>query len=200
MKLKDCNELWGIPIIHLKEYSKKYKLYAGVLYLCDVLLMFGLTAYMYIKRVDYNTYGFVLVSICILFHFLLYAKLNPEKWEAFQFYKKHISCEVKEVSYNIDENKLYSVLYCTGYKRLKQNGTVDKYKELMLSACCENVKYSSSIMKYMKKYESESGNLTCIIIQKGKKQYFIDFKQSEVINDGDDYEGETSESDSRSID
>ena len=200
MKLKDCKELWGIPIIHLKEHSKKYKMYACLLYFLDVVLMFGLTAFMFINGVDYNTYGFVLVSVCIMFHFIMYAKLNPEKWEAFQFYKKHISCDVREVTYDVDENKLYSVLYCTGYKRLKQNGTVDKYKELMLSACCENVKYSSSIMKFMKKYESESGNLTCFIIQKGKKQFFIDFKQSEVIEDGDNFEGETSELNSGSAD
>ena len=60
--------------------------------------------------------------------------------------------------------------------RLKKNCSYENYKELILSACCENIKYSKSLMKYLKKYEDESGNLTCIIIEKGKKQYFIDFK------------------------
>lgn len=200
MKLKDCQELWGIPIVHLKEHSKKYRIYSFLLYFLDIVLMFGLTAFMYTRGVDYNTYGFVLVSVCIMFHFIIYSKLNPEKWEAFQFYKKHINCEVKEVTYEVDENKLYSVLYCTGYKRLKQNGTIDNYKELILSACCENIKYAPSIMKYIKKYESKSGNLTCIIIQKGKKQYFIDFKQIGENDDGIDFEGEITESERGSVD
>jgi hypothetical protein len=39
-------------------------------------------------------------------------------------------------------------------------------------------------MKYMKKYESESGNLSCLIIEKGKKQYFIDFVNDENNNGG----------------
>lgn len=213
MKLNKSQTLWGIPIVHLKEHSKKYRVYSLILYTLDILLVIGLTAYMYYNNIDYNTYGFVLVSICLLFHFITYSKLNPEKWEAFQFYKKHSSYEIKEKTYSVDENKLYSILYCTGYKRLKQNRTFDEYKELILSACCENIKYSHSIMKYIKKYENESGNLTCIIIEKGKKQYFIDFKQEDTVDNveesvsddggienGNDNEGTASENDSRSAD
>jgi hypothetical protein len=202
MKLKESQTLWGIPIVHLKEHSKKYKLYSSILYICDILLILGLTTYMFFNNINYNSYGFVLVSVCVLFHCITYAKLNPEKWEAFKFYKKHMSCELKEKTYDLDENKLYSILYCTGYRRLKQNKSLNDYKELMLSACCENIKYSSSIMKYINKYESESGNLTCIIIEKGKKQYFIDFKQNDGGNDsdGNDNEGTTSETDSRTAD
>lgn len=181
MKLKECQTLWGISIVHLKEHSKRYRIFSIILYTLDILIIAGLTAFMYYNNVNYSTYGFVLVSICLLFHFIFYTKLNPEKWEAFKFYKKHISYNVIKKKYNVDENKLYSVLYCTGYKRLRQNRSFNEYKELMLSACCENIKYSRSIMKYIKKYEDESGNLTCYIIEKGKKQYFIDF-EDEVEN------------------
>lgn len=188
MKLKDSQTLWGIPIVHLKEHSKKYRIYSLFLYTLDILLILGLTAYMYYNSINYNAYGFVLVSICLLFHFISYSKLNPEKWEAFKFYKKHSAYEIVEKSYTVDENNLYSILYCTGYKRLKQNRTFNEYKELMLSSCCENIKYSHSIMKYIKKYESDSGNLTCIIIEKGKKQYFIDFKQENIDEEIEDLE------------
>lgn len=184
MKLKDNQTLWGIPVVHLKEHSKKYRLYSTILYILDIILVVALTLFLYYANMSYNTYGFIIVAVCLLFHFISYYKLNPEKWEAFKFYKKHSDCKIITKSYILDENKLYSLLYCIGYKRLKQNRSFDEYKELILSACCENCAYSKSLMKYMKKYESESGNLSCLIIEKGKKQYFIDFVNDE--NNGGD--------------
>jgi hypothetical protein len=179
MKLKENQTLWGIPVVHLKEHSKKYRLYSSILYVLDIILVVILTLLMYYTNISYSAYGFVIVAICLLFHFISYYKLNPEKWEAFKFYKKYSECKIITKTYALDENKLYSLLYCIGYKRLKQNRSFDEYKELILSACCENCAYSKSLMKYMKKYESESGNLSCLIIKKGKKQYFIDFVNDE---------------------
>lgn len=179
MKLKENQTLWGIPVVHLKEHSKKYRLYSSILYLLDIVLVIALTLILYYTNVSYNTYGFIIVAICLAFHFISYYKLNPEKWEAFKFYKKYSEFKVLTKTYSLDENKLYSLLYCIGYKRLKQNRSFDEYKELILSACCENCAYSKSLMKYMKKYESESGNLSCLIIEKGKKQFFIDFVNEE---------------------
>lgn len=184
MRLKDNQTLWGIPVVHLKEHSKKYRLYSTILYILDIILVVALTLLLYYTNVSYNTYGFIIVAVCLLFHFVSYYKLNPEKWEAFKFYKKYSDCKIIVKSYALDENKLYSLLYCIGYKRLKQNRSFDEYKELILSACCENCSYSKSLMKYMKKYESESGNLSCLIIEKRKKQYFIDFVNDE--NNGGD--------------
>ena len=184
MRLKENQTLWGIPVVHLKEHSKKYRLYSTILYALDLILVVILTLLLYYTNVSYSTYGFVIVVICLLFHFVSYYKLNPDKWEAFKFYKKYSDCKILIKSYALDENKLYSLLYCIGYKRLKQNRSFDDYKELILSVCCENCSYSKSIMKYMKKYESESGNLSCLIIEKGKKQYFIDFVNDENNNGG----------------
>ena len=184
MRLKENQTLWGIPVVHLKEHSKKYRLYSTILYALDLILVVILTLLLYYTNVSYSTYDFVIVVICLLFHFVSYYKLNPDKWEAFKFYKKYSDCKILIKSYALDENKLYSLLYCIGYKRLKQNRSFDDYKELILSVCCENCSYSKSIMKYMKKYESESGNLSCLIIEKGKKQYFIDFVNDENNNGG----------------
>lgn len=195
MKLKDLSALWGIPIVHLREHSKKYRLSSAILYLCDIAVVTILTAFMYQHNISYGAYGFVLVAICLIVHFVSYSKLNPDKFEAFKFYKKHLNCEVKEVSYSVNSERLYSVLYCAGYMRLKKNCSYENYKELILSACCENIKYSKSLMKYLKKYEDESGNLTCIIIEKGKKQYFIDFKHDSF----DDSAEVNEETDSDSI-
>lgn len=213
MKLKDIQTLWGTPVVHLREHSRRYRFSTTLLYLGDIALVTILTAFMYDNHISYNVYGFVLVAICILFHFISYYKLNPDKWEAFKFYRNNSNYEVKEKCYKVDSENLHSILYCSGYMRLKKNCSFDNYKELMLSACCENIKYSKVIMKYLKKYESESGNLICYIIEKGKKQYLIDFKsdddssddiafsskENEDINggnlNGDDYSGTASEDD-----
>lgn len=196
MRLKDYKTLWGTSIVHLKAHSSKYRLNSIILYLVDIALVVILTAFMYYNHVNYRTYGFIIVALCLLFHFIIYDKLNPEKWEAFKFYKKHQSYQIKEKTYSVNDTNLYSILYCTGYKRLRQGRTFEEYKELMLSACCENIKYAHSIMKYINKYESCDGNLTCIIIEKGKKQYFIDFKEEEEVSDGDVNKGEITESES----
>jgi hypothetical protein len=143
-------------------------------------LVVALTAFMYSHNISYNTYGFVLVTICLFIHFISYAKLNPDKWEAFRFYKRNSGYSIIEKSYAVDEQKLYSILYCMGYKRLKQNCSFNEYKESILSACCENTKNSYRFMKYVEKYENESGNLICFIIEKGKKKFFIDFKYEDT--------------------
>jgi hypothetical protein len=175
MKLKESRTLWGIPVISLKEHSKKYRLFSTLLYIFDIIIVFGLTFYMYNNNVDFRSYGFVIVVICLFIHFTTNSFLNPDRWEAFKFYKRHSDCTMTEVTYDLDEDKIYSMLYCLSFKRLKQGKSFDTYKELMLSCCCEDTNNAKKLMKYLKKYESESGNLTCYIITKGKSQFFIDF-------------------------
>ena len=85
----------------------------------------------------------------------------------------------------------------------------DHLLPLALTCSDENIdlvriigKYANSVMKYIKKYENESGNLTCVIIEKGRKQYFIDFKQKTNggVSEGSDNEGTITEDNSRTVD
>lgn len=179
MKLNEINSLWGINIIHLKEYSKKYRLYMSLIYLLDVIIVIGLTLMMYKLHINYNTFGFIILTLCIGVHYITWKYLSLEKWESFKFYKKYSRYTIIEKTYKVDENILYSVLYCASYKRLKQNKELKDYKEYMLNACCENVSYSKKIMKYLSKYEDNDGNLKCKIIARGKTQFFIDFVDDE---------------------
>lgn len=203
MKLKDSQTLFGVPIVHLREHSKKYRLRSSLLYVFDLLLVFGATAYMFFNNVSYEAYGFVLVAICITINFIMFFKLGVETWEVFKFFKKYSNCEVVNKKYDVTGEVLYSVLYCTGYKRLKQNLSLKEYEELMLSACCENVKYANSLMKHLAKYESESGNVECYVISKGSKQYLIDFVSNNIEEaslDECNHTGTVEESDSRPAD
>jgi hypothetical protein len=175
MFLRERKTIWGIPIVHLKEYSKKYKFWALLLLVLDVIVIFSITSFLYYNNLSYETYGFTIVGTCLAFHFIFYNVLSVEKWEAFKFYNNFKDFKVVQKSYKVNTINLYSVLYCTGYKRLKQNKTFEEYKEQLCNACCESTFYAKDIMKYLKKYEDESGNLTCFIITKGKKAYFVDF-------------------------
>ena len=77
MRLKDNQSLWGIPVVHLKEHSKKYRLYSTILYILDIILVVALTLLLYYTNVSYNTYGFIIVAVCLLFHFVSYYLLVP---------------------------------------------------------------------------------------------------------------------------
>lgn len=177
MVLSDINELWGIPLVYLKEYSKKYRLYNWIIYLIDALLIIGVTAFMYFKKMSFEAYGFFVVIIAVFAYLGMSKFLNMENWLVFKFYKHHQWCRVEERKYNIDSDSLYSILYCANYKRLKPNRTEQEYREVMCGACCENSKYSSKLMDFMKKYQSPSGAVTCYILIRKNKQFFIGFKE-----------------------
>lgn len=193
MRLENMETLWGIPIIKLKEHSKKYRLYYSLLVLFDIVVVSGLVYLMFIYEVTFASYFTVVIFFSILINLFFNTYLNPARWEAFKFYKNNRFNKVKVVSYNINEKNFYSILYCVGYKRLKQNKTLDEYKELLLSACCEDNYYAKKVMKLLKKYENESGSLTAYIMIKGNKEYFIDYKLDDNIiqeDESDDKEEE----------
>lgn len=177
MILSDINELWGIPIVYLKEYSKKYRLYSWIMYLIDALVIIGATAFMYFRNVSFEAYGFVVVILAVFVYLGMSKFLNMENWLVFKFYKHYCKCKVVEFSYNIDADSLYSILYCVNYKRLKPNKSEQEYRELICGACCENSRYAGKLMDFMKKYQSPSGTVTCYILIRKNKQFFIGFKE-----------------------
>lgn len=187
MILSDLETVWGIPIISLKEYAKKHRLYSIILYLFDFLLVSVLVFAMYKKGSSFQTYMFIMVLVCIFIMMLSNTYLNPIKWQAYKFYRKFKNYNVEEVYYNVDANKLFSVIYCTGYKRVKADKSMEYYQEVMLSACCEDSYYAKNLMKYLSKYKSEENiGVKVLVITKNKKQYFIDFANSIQDLEGED--------------
>lgn len=178
--MQSINELWGIPIVKIKEYGKRYRLLSSIIIFIDALVTIILLTMMYFKGVSLQVYFFIMVLLCIFVTLWLNTYLNPVKWEAYKFYNKFKRCICDEYRYKVDSNQLYNVLYCSGYKRLKLDKDLDFYKELIVSACCEDYIYAKRVMKYLDKYKctdsnmSES-NLFIQVINKGKKTYFINF-------------------------
>lgn len=186
MRLESMETLWGIPIIKLKEHSKKYRLYYSILVLFDIVVVSTLVYLMFIYDVTFASYFTIVILFSILINLFLNTYLNPARWKAFKFYKNNRFNKIKVVSYDINEKNFYSILYCIGYKRLKQNKTLEEYKELLLSACCEDIYYAKKVMKLLKKYENESGALTAYIMIKGNKEYFIDYKLNDKLIEEDE--------------
>lgn len=176
LKLEDMETLWGIPVIRLKEYSKKYKFYFSLLLFCDAIIVTIIMYLMFKYSVDFYSYLLIITLLCLLINNAINYFLNPARWQAFKFFKANKNNKIKIMSYNLDEKTLYSILYCVGFKRLKQNKSFEDYKELLLSACCEDISNAKKVMKLLRKYENKSGTLIAYIMIKGNKEYFIDYK------------------------
>lgn len=185
MKLENLKTLWGIEIVKLREHAKKYRFRLCMLYFIDIVVVVGLTAYMFYNNIDYSTYGFIILAVGVLINLFGFSKLSSDKWDAFKFYKRHKGYEVVEKTYQLDESRLYNILYCVAFRRLSEGKTMNIYQEWIKTACTENINGSKSIMKYMRKYEDISGNVVCYIITKGKNQYFIDFKEVKGDNENE---------------
>lgn len=194
MLLKEQNTLWGIPSIHLKDYSKKYKRFIRNSFLYTVLFSILTAIVCAVLSLNIALSGYIVCSSCMIVFYILNERMTPQKWDAYRFYKRFSNCEIQIKTYNVTDDILYSILYCAGYKRLRQNKTLEEYKELMLSSCCEDITYSERLMSYLQKYESQEGSLRCIIIDKNKKSYFIDFENGGLINESDYNEADVTES------
>lgn len=178
MLLKEMSELWGTSTIKLKDYASKYRCALIGFYILDIVIMIVLVSLMYNQGSPFSTYIFVLVIVCLLFTLISNLWLNPDKWLAYKFYRRHANDTVVLKTYSLDSSSLYNILYCTGFKRVKLDKSVEFYKELFISACCEDSKYSHLLMKYMKKYECDYESATQVyIIQTSNKSYFINFKE-----------------------
>lgn len=184
MKLSDLKEIWGIPIVKLKEYCKRYKFYNILLIVGDIIAVCLLTLVMYKQKNDFVTYILVMLLFCLLFNFIYNTVLNPQKWQVYKFFLSNKNCKVQKKKYKVNDKNMFSIMYCTGYRRVVPNKEVKDYMEWLISACNEDNYYAKKVMKYLSKYEDESGNLIAYIMVKGNKQYFLNF-----IEEGEDSDG-----------
>ena len=179
--LKEKETLWGLSIFDLRTTCKKYKLYSFIILMFDILFMFGLVFVMYKRNLDYVSYLIVMLLVTFVF-WLLYNKiLNPIKYASYKFFNKHSNQQVVEKTYDIDKDKMYSILFCISTKRFRKYKTLEGYKEFILNSCCNDYTYANRIMKIISKYENPKGSLKILVLQTGKKEYLIDF-----VNEDDD--------------
>lgn len=184
MTLKEINTLWGNPVIKLREYAKKYRVYSVMLYILDIILLAILTAIMYKQGSNFQVYMFVMVMFVLIFSLIFSTFLNTNKWSAFKFWKRYKNNKVVIKKYKVDAKQLYAVIYCMNYKRLKQDKEFTDYLDMILNACNEDSIYAKTVMKYLSKYEDEeTGNLEVYTVKSGNKYLFIDYKNNNESED-----------------
>lgn len=177
--LKDRKTLWGNSIADLKVKHKKFLRLNAIGWTIEILLWISLVIIMVKRNVSAPSFFLTLLLISTLYIIISEKYINTFTTVAYQFYKKHCSDIIEEEYFNLDAQRLYSVIYCTGCKRLQENKSYEYYVDLIISLCNENISMSRKIMKYLIKYkvESEEANATLEIIRgKRNKIYFINFK------------------------
>lgn len=183
MLLKEFKELWGIPLEEIKKQGKKYKIYSWLVYVIDFTMMIICGIYMFKNGSSFSNCVFATIFITLLSFMLLNIVINPERWRAYLFYKKHKSLKVVEMSLFLKADNMRSILYCSNYKRKKLNGSILDYKEFMLSACCEDSIFSRRLGTLLSKFTVNDEDMTEIkayMLQKGKKYFLVGFKDEDV--------------------
>lgn len=183
MLLKDFDELWGIPLEGIRKQGKKYKIYSTCVYVVDILMILFCGAYMFTTGSSYSAYIFATVFITLLNFMILNIVINPEKWRAYLFYKKYKRYKVIEMTLYLHYDNMKSILYCSNYKRKKINASELDYKELMLSACREDLVFSKRLGKLLSKFtvqEEDMLEVKTYMLEKGKKYYLIGFNYEEI--------------------
>lgn len=176
MKLKDVDSLFGTPMPLIKTYSSRYRLAVMLCLILDIILVFiaGLMLY---KSGDPSTLIQLSIIIAIVINVVLVSTTKSEYMEAFIFYLKYKNRKVELRRYSVDADKLFSVIFSAGYKRVKAERSFDSYKEALNSACLQKRKYSKRIFKNLEKYASEDGNLSVWVLTSG---YYVSVNDEEV--------------------
>ena len=177
MKVTDLTEIWGIPKSKLQEYSKQYKWWMVGVYLLDIIAVILLVVILYNSGAKAQFYLYAVGLLCIIITLLMSYKINTDTGVAYQFYNKVQRKDCAVEYYNLNEEVLYNILYCIGYRRLKSNKSLEIYMEMLLSACCDNAKCAYAIMKFMNRYKSEGKDGMAVYVLQGKKKAFLGFVQ-----------------------
>lgn len=170
IKLKDSKSIFGIDTDTIRSGSKTYTIGVSVSVIIDIVLMcvgmviVGMNA-------QVSTYFLLCVILAILTNLSISFFTKSDYRQVFSFYKKNKNRLCEEKNYDVTNENLFAVLFCTGYTKVKPNQSRDTYIECMRSACCLNAKYSKRIMRYLSKYEVENGGtLKCLVLPDRKQK------------------------------
>lgn len=197
MVLNDVKKFCGVPVNEFHKFAKRYRWLLVALYVFDMVVIFGLTAYMFFHDAKAQTYGVALVFVCVLANFVFSFKIGTSKYEVYKFYRRHKDKSVSQVRYNVTWSDLREVCERAGMKVGEDDHVEDMQKSICV-ACVNNVKLLGKIMTLLHKYERDSGDLICSVIELKGKKFFIDFVEED--NDGNHHPGTVEESDSESAD
>ena len=174
--LKDEMELWGVPVVALTEYGRKFRWRMALLFTGDMFVVFSLTQMLYSLGLSYQAYGFVVLFVSLIFHFGFSNLLHPDRWEAYRFWRRHGGDALSVHRYRLSAVQMYGVLYCSGYRRVRTGLSRSEYMVMFPDACAGSSSRARKLMHYMGIYESENGDVEVVTIDGADgKKYFIKF-------------------------
>ena len=182
MKLNELNELWGLELHSIDDKIKIHNLLTWIIILVDIIVMAILIYFMYMNDVDFVSYTIVMLMVSFASMFAYSYITKPLDNRVYIFYQRHKNWDLKEVTYNIDAQKLYSLVYCLGRKKLKPDKDIDYYEEALINYCYNDYVYAKKFCKLADRYKSEEGNFKAYIIKKNKTAFFIKFADNNSEN------------------
>lgn len=172
MQLQNADSIFGLTMSLVKIGATRYRVTCFVCYTFDLLLIIVSSVSLWLKGSPVFMVELAFV-IAIIVNLLAVTLTGNDNIEAYRLYLKLKKKEVEEKTFRLDAEKLYSVLFASGYKKIKPDLKLDAYKEALNSACMQNMKYSRKLYKTLQKYESDEGNITLVFCN----GYYIDYKE-----------------------
>lgn len=180
MKLKDLSSVFGWPVEDLKKQSRRATTFMMLLYLADIAFILGATVFMFYNGSDAQWYGVALAFICIVANFVILAVIGVDKQELYRFYKRHKTSLVYGKCYDMDKQKMQSLLEWLGVQIDANVFSMIELKEQLLKEVKLKLSNAEKLGKHLAKYETESSDFKCFVLEKGKKVYFIGFIEDYV--------------------
>ena len=179
MKVSDLTVIYGLDVSRIKSIYKRHIIITTVFALIDLVLMAVLIYFMFKENADVKSYTVVVLGVSIVFMFLYAYVSRPHEYAVGKLYNSLKNCDLIEKSFDIDNDRLYSLVYCMGFKRIKPNKDIDYYEAAILDYCYNDVGNAKKFYKYLTKYiNNDEGDLVIYVAEKGNKSYFIDFKEN----------------------
>lgn len=172
LQLQNADSIFGLTMSLVKTGATRYKVITSVCYIFDLLLIVASSISLWLKGSPVFMVELAFV-IAILVNVLAVTLTGQDNIEAYRLFLKYKKKEVEEKTYKLDAEKLYSVLFASGYKKIKPDLKIDAYKEALNSACMQNMKYAKKVCKNLSKYESEEGNITMVFCN----GHYVDYKE-----------------------
>ena len=174
MKMIDLKRLCGVPIEEFKKSSIKYRIWVLAIYAIDIAAMCGLTAFMFYNYYQYQWYGVAVVVVCVAVNLFAYFRLKPGRHELFMLYKRNKAKLVMGKCYDIKWHEFYDMLVKIK-PGIKADTALADLKAEMQELCLASIKNNVRIMKALSKCEVEFSDFKCLVLEHGRKQYFLGF-------------------------
>lgn len=181
IKVEDLETIFGVPMYIVQRYYKRYMI-AGVLCtILDILLVFGGAQLIYILDAGLYTYMLVCLVPAIGSSILLNMFTKGDYKEAYKLYRKARNKKAWEFKVSLTNDDLFSVLFCSGYIKVKPDMDRSTYLESLRSACLLNMKYAKRFFKFICKYRYiDDENLLVFTVTKHKGTCcIVDVKKGE---------------------